>query len=398
MRTAATNPFVPGSDAVPALWAGRVFELADIERLRTRRRHGQYDRGRAVLGPPGLGKSVFVRRIAADARADNDVVLPLVRLDLAADPVGAVAGAVKEAVSGLHLGERISERITAVLSRFEEISTPVGGLRLRDTAQASESITTLLRSLCDGVAPRLVHVLIDEIQAPDDVRGMSSLLTGLADGLAATREEEDAAGNRHDMHLNLVVLVSGLPSFWAAAERAGTTFARRLAPVLLRPIPDEDLRAALAVFTRGGWDTDGTREGHVTMSGDAVDRIVHLAGNDPFLFQLVGQAAWDAGTERTISLDHVVAGWEVVSPEAERHVRRLSADMSPREQQFIARAAELSPEHRSLTDIARSLGGTASSWADVAANLDLTHGILARERPYRLLHGALERLLRNEWP
>jgi MoxR-like ATPase len=44
-----------------------------------RRLAGIYERGRIVLGEPGIGKSVLVDRLAAEAQAGGHWVLPGVR-------------------------------------------------------------------------------------------------------------------------------------------------------------------------------------------------------------------------------------------------------------------------------------------------------------------------------
>jgi hypothetical protein len=94
MRTATNNPFEPGSDRIPQVWAGRHEQLADWrDRLRPRRAAGQYERGRTLLGEPGIGKSVLVRRIASDAARAGDWVTPQVRVPRGVSPLPLLAEA-----------------------------------------------------------------------------------------------------------------------------------------------------------------------------------------------------------------------------------------------------------------------------------------------------------------
>jgi MoxR-like ATPase len=75
MRSPLNNPFQPGSDVVPAVWAGRVRQMSDWrDVLRPRLDAGLFERGRTILGEPGLGKSTLVRRIAAEAEERGDWV------------------------------------------------------------------------------------------------------------------------------------------------------------------------------------------------------------------------------------------------------------------------------------------------------------------------------------
>lgn len=74
LRRPVDNPFVQGSDHVPAVWARRAEEIADWHAvLRPRRLAGEYERGRAVLGEPGIGKSVLVNRLADEAASVGDL-------------------------------------------------------------------------------------------------------------------------------------------------------------------------------------------------------------------------------------------------------------------------------------------------------------------------------------
>ena len=95
MRTALTNPFSPGSDTVPDVWAGRTEHLGDWrDVVRPRRLAGLPERGRTILGEPGLGKSALVRRIAAEASRAGDWVTPQLRIPAGSDPLKLVARAV----------------------------------------------------------------------------------------------------------------------------------------------------------------------------------------------------------------------------------------------------------------------------------------------------------------
>lgn len=94
MRTALNNPFSPGSDIVPEVWAGRTEQLSDWQNVvRPRRLAGLPERGRTILGEPGLGKSSLVRRIAQDAEARGDWVTPQLRIPSGTDPLKSVANA-----------------------------------------------------------------------------------------------------------------------------------------------------------------------------------------------------------------------------------------------------------------------------------------------------------------
>jgi hypothetical protein len=402
-RSPVTNPFVPGSDAVPTVWAGRALELADVrEVVRARRIAGVYERGRVVLGPPGIGKSVLLNRIAQDLTAAGDIVLPAVRLSRDTAPVEALVRTVRTAAEQLRLGERVAARMTAALSRFTEFSTPVGGVRMTVPETASADLRSVLVELAAIAAEqdRALVLRIDEVQAPSDRGQLSTLLVALADALAHEVVAHDDVGTPHPQVLPLIVLLSGLPSFWRRARESDATFARRLAPVLLRPLTDADIEVALAPFADGGWPVLGDAgPARVGMTADAIGLVVELALGDPFLFQLVGSAAWNAGAGAVITADDVRAGWAVVGEEAERHVSRLLDDVAPLERQLLTTMAQLGPDQRTLTSIARTMGRRGPGEVSTAARrLDIDHGLIIRDAPYRFAHRTVEVLLQDRWP
>ena len=61
--------------------------------------------------------------------------------------------------------------------------------------------------------------------------------------------------------------------------------------------------------------------------------------------------------------------------------------------------AELAPEERSLTNIARKMGhAKATDAGPTAQRLDLNRLIIQRGRPYRFQHRAVEAYLTSNWP
>jgi hypothetical protein len=401
-RGPRTNPFVPGSDAVPEVWAGRAGELADFHHVvRARRLAGVYERGRIVLGPPGIGKSVLLNRIAAEAAALGDLVVRPIRFSAASAPVEGVVSAIRAAQHEHLRGEGVGARLTRALDRFTEITTAVGGVRLALPDNPAADLAAVLVEVGRLAAAdeRAVLLRLDEVQAPRDTAQLSAVLVAIADALAATEVRRDGAGNEHERVLPIIVYLSGLPTFWKRADEARTTFSRRIAPTVLRPVDDGDVRHALVPFTTDGWPVLGPGgAARVHMAQEAVALILDKVLGDPFLLQLLGRAAWDAGDSSTITGEDVASGWRAVSAEAERHVARLLDDVSPLERRFLEAMAQLGPSQRSLTGIAAALGRTASQVASVARRLDLDHGFVDRGTPYAFGHRTLEALLVGRWP
>ena len=85
--------------------------------------------------------------------------------------------------------------------------------------------------------------------------------------------------------------------------------------------------------------------------------------------------------------------------EAEAHVQRILDRLPAREREFIEAMAELAPEERSLTNIARKMGhAKATDAGPTAQRLDLNRRIIQRGRPYHFQHRAVEAYLTSNWP
>jgi hypothetical protein len=394
-------PFKPGSDYVPDVWAGRQDELTDFDRhVRPVRVAGQYERGRALLGEAGIGKSALAARLALDAQAADDIVVPRVRVPRGADVLALVARALTQTVHDLELGAAVGDRLAGLLGRVRSIA------RVEVDAPAPPPnphvhLTELLVELGRYAAERgkLVLVLLDEVQNVADADHLSQLLVALADALAHTDEQQDAAGTVHRRVLPLAVYLTALPEFYdQATTLAGATFARRFKPIRLATLDDTDVRVALAPFTTtDGWPVGPHRPG-VVMDEEAVDRLVGLSLGDPFLLQLAGHAAWNAAPdEQVITVGHVNAGWASERGEARSHVERLLNRLPERERELVDTMAALAPSGRTLTAIATRMGRSANQLGSAAQRLE-EHGIIARGRPYTFAARTVEALLAQTWP
>ena len=373
------NPFVPGHDAVPEVWAGRHAELADFRGyLRPRRVAGEFERGRAVLGQPGIGKSVLVNRIAEEAQAMGDIVMPPVRVHRGADPLVAVADALVRAVDDHQLAARVTRQAMEALRMIAPLRIGDAGLALNAPARQSapRAITAALVDLGTIARreDRAVLVRLDEVQnVAEDPVALSALLIALGDAASATVTERDVAGNAHDRHLPVMVYLTGLLDLLDAAEgdalaRAGVTFGRRFAKSSLDWLTDDEVRHALVVFTGEGWRT---AEDRVTATAGAIDRLVAAAAGDPFVFQLVGAAAWNASpTHPVITSADVDEAVAACREEVEDHVQRILEPLPPLERDAFEALVALDPGLRSTKAVADELGRTSTSLGPTMRRLE----------------------------
>lgn len=407
MRDATDNPFTPGSDTLPEVWAGRAAQLRDwTDIVRPRLLAGLPERGRTIVGEPGLGKSTLVRRIAARAEADGAWVTPQVRLPAGADPLKAVATAVLRLADLAGLSASRERRIAEVLDRVRQVAASGISLTI-DRATGPEPYTALTDLLvavgtAAARARTVMLIHIDEIQNVTDENALSQLLISLGDAITATIRVDLPGGEVRDRSLPIAVYLTGLPEFAEkASSRTGATFARRFATSTLEPISDDEIRLALAPFIDPGWpvpDGAGTTTA-VHMTADAAETLVALCHGEPFLFQLAGERAWYAGHSPVISREDVLMGWEAAKHEAAAHVERILDRLPAKEREFIEYMAAAEPEQRTATAIAKSMGySRAANVGPFAQRLDTVRGIVSRGRRYAFRHRALEAYLTSDWP
>lgn len=409
MRTHLNCPFLPGSGQVPEVWAGRELELADAEAVARRRSAGVYERSRAVLGEYGIGKSVLVNRIAADFAAEGHWVPRAVRVSAGEDPVPVLAAVVGDLIAEHSLDGAIGRRASGLLDRVAAINLPVigGGVELRGGApELPESAWRDVGRLVEAVgglardAGRLVVLRIDEVQNAT-TPGLSRLLTLLADVTEATVSELDVTGTRRERVLPLVVLVSGLPDFRDRAAEAGSTFARRFKIHELELLDEAALRTALHAFTADGWPVltdEGPRAVH--MAPEAVDLIVERCLGDPFLFQLAGEAAWNAGTGPLITGQDAARGWQMVRRETVRYVEGRLGGVSDLQVAVLRAAGSLADLDRTGDAVATAMGRSgAAAIASTLQSLDRTHRLIRREAGRVSFRSeAVRRFLAGDWP
>ncbi|WP_314650619.1 AAA family ATPase [uncultured Microbacterium sp.] len=407
MRNALNNPFQPGSDVVPAIWAGRTAQLSDWrDVLRPRLEAGLFERGRTILGEPGLGKSSLVRRIANEAERQGDWVTPQIRIAVGSDPIKRLAAELLVIADKAGLSTGREQRLTRLLQRVESIAINGVSLALSPSEgqEPHSALTELLvevgRVAIGRGAVILIH--IDEIQNIDDERTLSQLLIALGDAITRIVEVDVPGVGSLERSLPIAAYLTGLPEFdEASGSRKGATFTRRFATTVLAPLDDDDLRTALRPLVIDGWEVaDG--EGGLTrirMQASAAEAIVDLSRGEPFLFQLAGQRAWYAGRGDVITYDEVIRGWREAQTEATSHVERILDRLPSREREFLEAMADLEPSERTLTRIAAEAGFLKSTDAGPPSQrLDRVRGIITRGKPYSFRHRALEAFLTSGWP
>lgn len=381
-------------------------ELADFDAVvAARRQAGVYERGRAILGEPGIGKSVLVNRIARTAEGEGYLVTAPLRLAAGEHPVARLAEGLRDVAASHSLDAAIGRAAGDLLQRVEQITLPVvgGGMKLRQPTGANphREVFRLLVELCRlaHADRRLVLVRLDEVQHLHGAQ-LSQVLTVLGDALNEEVVERDAAGIARARKLPLVVYLSGLPEFSLRANAARTTFSRRFKPIDLEPLEEADVREALAPFAGEGWPVL-TDEGpaRVHFAPAAVDLTVQLCMGSPYLFQLVGDGAWNAGTGRVVSAEEVRRGYLAARREIRAYLEVRLADLTEKQVAYLRAAASVPEAERTAGRVAAALGTTSEALGATAQALDERHRVIRRTaRKVLFRSAALEALLRGDLP
>jgi hypothetical protein len=387
--------------------AGRVEHLSDWrDVLRPRLLAGLPERGRTILGEPGLGKSSRVRRIAQSAADSGDWVTPQLRVPSGSDPMKLVAAAVLQLADEAGLPSSREKRIKDLIARVGAVALSGASLTLR--AQDGPEPHTVLTDLLVEVGRAAIKqgnvavIHIDEVQNITDESVLSRLLIALGDAITHQEQAQIPGGVSVQRSLPIDVYLTGLPDFEdRAGAHRGATFARRFMTTVLTAIDDEDMSAALQEFVLPGWEVaDGSGDlSLVRLALDAAHTIVELCRGEPFLFQLAGERAWYAGSDATITREQVLAGWQDAQREAAAHVERILGRLPQKERAFVETMAVIPAKERTLTRIATDLGyGKAPELGTTSQRLDTVRGIIGRGRQYTFRHRALEAYLTSDWP
>jgi len=382
VRSSESNPFLPGFGAVPEVWAGRETVLNQYERDRRDRLAGRYTRGTVLIGPSGVGKSVLVNRVAAESAKRGDLVLDAVRVAKRSDPIAQFASVIASAERTLATDglidsiERLLARLRVISVKGVQLSVEKEGLS-NPHLLVRDSLITIGKHLAEentNRKPRDQRVLvirIDELQNADETQ-RSALLAALGDVLEYqfSIDIRDGAGSQVDVYLPVLVYLTGLPELINRSTDVDT-FRRRFTTTPLGMLSDGEIIDALThtPFPDG-----------IQVAPSAARYFANVVAGDPFLLQLVGHHAWDAGTTSVIDIDDVVAADKETYPDRLRVVESAAADIPEGEWIVLDAIYELADRELNTSGkaVAEHLGKTPAQIASAAQRLE-RRATIARE-------------------
>lgn len=227
-----------------------------------------HERGRAILGEAGIGKAALTAKIAQSAAAAGDLVVEPVRVPRGVDVIALLARALARASQAESVSTAVAARVVELLDRVRSVS----GVQIAPRSAEPNPRVAFRELLIElgrvaAARGRMLLIRIDEVQNIRDVDQLSAVLTALADALAHTEVVRDAAGTSHERVLPIAVYLTALPEFLDdATAAAGATFARRLRPMFIGHLDDQDLELALMPFTSASGCSIASRNANANCS------------------------------------------------------------------------------------------------------------------------------------
>lgn len=292
-----TSPYSPGSGLMPPLIVGRTAQItrarATLARLHT---DGRPANPLVLTGPRGVGKTVLLRAVEAEARQAGTATVFLT-LDRGSSAPERLAAGIAHELHAL-VGDRGGARWARLRERISAFSLEitVPGVKVArsggqptavpiDRDELARLITEAAAIARDNGHSGLL-IVIDEFQeAPS------------ADLVVLVNTIQDTVG----LNGAVALVAGGLPQTPDALMAAGS-FAERFTYLSVGRLQVDEALLALV---------EPARTHHVSWSSDAAEAVLEKANGSPYLLQLFGDGAWevaqpDAGD--TISADAATEG------------------------------------------------------------------------------------------
>lgn len=368
-----TNPYAPGAGTPPPELAGRDEMIERAAIALDRIRAGRAARSFILHGLRGVGKTVLLNRIEADAEARGFTTLKieapegrslpallipvlrmvLLRLDRGRRVRASLARA-RRALAGFVNAFKVKYKDIEVSADFE----PERGLA--DSGDLDTDLADLLASI--GRAAHeydtAVALFIDELQYVRE------------DELAALIAALHEASQRQ---LPIAMLAAGLPQLIGQMGRAKSYAERLFEFVQIDRLDDQAARDALCV---------PAEKERVAFAPAAIEEILRQTMGYPYFLQEWGRHAWNVADASPISRSDAERATTLALAELDAGFFRVRLDrLTPAEKRYLHAMAELGPGPHRSGEVAERLGKKVTSVAPIRNKL------IAKGMIYSPAHG-----------
>jgi DNA-binding CsgD family transcriptional regulator len=367
------NPYAPGAGSQPPELAGRDRLQQQVAIAIARLKIGRHAKSVLMVGLRGVGKTVLLDRMKADAEAEGVFTvraetpqnrsLPALlapQLRLALLRLSAVDNAKHAAEQGLRA---LAGFAKAFKVRFHDIEVgidfaPEPGLA--DNGDLEADMATLFEAVGRAAkkAGTAVVLFLDEIQYIEETQ-FAALISALHRCSQA--------------NLPITVVGAGLPQIRGLAGEAKSYAERLFDFPTVGPLAEDDARIAIL--------KPAIEEG-VTFEEDAVTSLLENTGGYPYFLQEWGKHAWDVAAKSPVTLhDVTLASIQAIAALDESFFRVRFDQLTPKEKQYLRAMAELGPGPHRSGDIAAELHRS------VNATATLRQGLIAKGMLFSQSHG-----------
>jgi len=358
---AVRNPYAPGAGSQPPELAGRDRLREQVRVAIARLRIGRHAKSVLMVGLRGVGKTVLLDRMRADAEEDGIFTLraetpenrslpallaPQLRMALLR--ISTVANAKHLADRALHA---LAGFVRALKFKFDDIEValdlePEPGLA--DNGDLETDLATLFEQVGRAAqgAGTAVVLFIDEIQYIEEAQ-FAALISALHRCSQA--------------NLPLTLVGAGLPQLRGLAGEAKSYAERLFDFPLVGPLAPDDARIAIL---------KPAHDEQVDFTAEAVDSILEKTHGYPYFLQEWGKHSWDVARQSPISLhDVTLASIQAVADLDQSFFRVRFDRLTPAEKKYLRAMSELGPGPHRSGDIAATVGRAVSTLAPLRQSL-----------------------------
>ncbi len=357
------NPFAPGAGTPPPELAGRDKLREDVRVAIARIRSGRAAKSVILVGLRGVGKTVLLDRLRADAEAAGVFTvraetperrsLPALLAPQLRQVLHRLSHVAKAKDLAQHGLRALAGLAKALKVKYHDIEVgidlePLAGLA--DNGDLEGDLTAVLEQVGRAAkgADTAVVLFLDEVQYLEEDQ-FSALISALH--------------RCAQQQLPVTVVGAGLPQLLALAGNAKSYAERLFDFPLIGPLASPDARTALLKPVRA--------EG-VDFAPAALEQILRLTRNYPYFLQEWGKHSWDVADRSPITAAHVKEATASAVAALDESFFRMRFDRTtPKEKQYLRAMAEIGAGPHRSGDIAAALRKPVSTVAPLRQSLIL---------------------------
>jgi len=309
-----------------------------------------------VTGLRGMGKTVLLRRIAAETDAKRCLVMFVEgesgkNFD---DTMHSMVANARERIArpAQRVGKAVKAAFKAMPSISYDLPHEAGSIRLDATKAEDRAAQTNLGLLIADLNRECKSrgmafaLLIDEVQEVD-IDTLRSVLVAVHNSMSTDSP--------------IALIVAGLPESVAHLAKA-RSYSERITKVTIGLVPPE---AAAMAFE------EPVRQAGASISKDAVELLVQKSYGYPYFIQLYGAAAWAQRKGARIAKADVERAVPAADLQADELYVGRADKLTTRELGFVVALAQLGSGFHFVRDVAKSLKSSTAKLGSVVQQLTL---------------------------